>query len=103
MAKVWFITGSSRGLGRSLTEAVLANGDKVVATARNPEQLADLAPRYPDTIYLLTLDVTNKAQIAAAVENTIKKFGRIDVLVNNAGVGIIGAAEAYSDEQVRNQ
>jgi NAD(P)-dependent dehydrogenase (short-subunit alcohol dehydrogenase family) len=103
MSKVWFITGSSRGLGRSLTEAVLANGDLVAATARNPEQLKDLADKYPGSIYPLPLDVTNKAQIIAAVENTIKKFGRIDVLVNNAGFGIVGAAEAYSDEQVRSQ
>jgi NAD(P)-dependent dehydrogenase (short-subunit alcohol dehydrogenase family) len=103
MPKVWFITGSSRGLGRSLTAAVLASGDRVAATARNPDQLKDLAGKYPDSIYPLPLDVTSKAQILAAVENTIKKFGRIDVLVNNAGFGIIGAAEAYSDEQVRSQ
>jgi NAD(P)-dependent dehydrogenase (short-subunit alcohol dehydrogenase family) len=103
MSKVWFITGSSRGLGRSLTAAVLASGDRVAATARNPEQLKDLAEKHPDSIYSLMLDVTNKAQIVAAVENTIKKFGRIDVLVNNAGLGILGAAEAYSDEQVRSQ
>jgi NAD(P)-dependent dehydrogenase (short-subunit alcohol dehydrogenase family) len=103
MSKVWFITGSSRGLGRSLTEAVLAGGGLVAATARNPEQLKDLAEKYPDAIYPLKLDVTNKAQIIAAVENTIEKFGRIDVLVNNAGFGILGAAEAYSDEQVRRQ
>ncbi len=103
MSKVWFITGSSRGLGRSLTKAVLATGDKVAATARNPEQLKDLVEKYPDQIYPLKLDVTNKEQIVTAVENTIKKFGRIDVLVNNAGFGIIGAAEAYTDEQVRSQ
>jgi NAD(P)-dependent dehydrogenase (short-subunit alcohol dehydrogenase family) len=103
MSKVWFITGSSRGLGRSLTEAVLASGDVVAATARNPEQLKDLIEKYPNGIYPLLMDVTNKAQIIAAVENTIRKFGRIDVLVNNAGFGIIGAAEAYSDEQVRSQ
>jgi len=103
MSKVWFITGSSRGLGRSLAGAVLANGDLVAATARNPEQLKDLAEKYPDSIYPLRLDVTNKAQIIAAVEDTIRKFGRIDVLVNNAGFGIMGAAEAYSDEQVRSQ
>src|ERR1700733_2967788 len=103
MSKVWFITGSSRGLGRSLTEAVLASGNLVAATARNPEQLKDLIEKYPDGIYTLSLDVTNKTQIIAAVDNTIKKFGRIDVLVNNAGFGIIGAAEAYSDEQVRSQ
>lgn len=103
MSRVWFITGSSRGLGRSLTAAVLAGGDLVAATARDPRQLNDLAAQYPDSIYPLQLDVTNNAQIIAAVESTIHKFGRIDVLVNNAGVGIIGAAEAYSDEQVRSQ
>ncbi|MBS1528027.1 MAG: SDR family NAD(P)-dependent oxidoreductase [Bacteroidetes bacterium] len=103
MTKVWFITGSSRGLGRSLTEAVLASGDKVAATARNPEHLKDLVEKYPDNIYPLQLDVTNQAQIKAAVEMTIEKLGRIDVLINNAGFGIIGAAEAYTDEQVRSQ
>ena len=103
MSKVWFITGASRGLGRSLTAAVLANGDLVAATARNPEQLNELVKQYPDSIYPLKLDVTNNGQIAAAIENTIKKFGRIDVLVNNAGIGIIGAAEAYSDKQVHSQ
>ncbi|BAU54836.1 oxidoreductase [Mucilaginibacter gotjawali] len=103
MSKVWFITGSSRGLGRSLTEAVLAGGDSVAATARNPEQLKDLLEKYPEQVYPLQLDVTSKAQILAAVENTVMKFGRIDVLVNNAGFGIIGATEAYTDEQVRSQ
>jgi NAD(P)-dependent dehydrogenase (short-subunit alcohol dehydrogenase family) len=103
MTKIWFITGSSRGLGRSLTEAVLAKGDKVAATARNPEQLKDLTEKYPGAVYPVQLDVTDKAQIIAAVEDTIEHFGRIDVLVNNAGFGIIGAAEAFSDEQVRSQ
>lgn len=103
MSKVWFITGSSRGLGKSLTEAVLAAGDRVAATARDPGQLNDLAAKYPDSAYPLRLNVTEKDQIVSAVEMTIQKFGRIDVLVNNAGFGIIGAAEAYSDEQVRSQ
>lgn len=103
MTKIWFITGSSRGLGRSLTEAVLAKGDKVAATARKPEQLKDLATQYPGQLFPLQLDVTNKAQIVAAVESTIAHFGRIDVLVNNAGFGIIGAAEAFTDEQVNSQ
>jgi len=103
MSKVWFITGSSRGLGRSLTEAVLASGDLVAATARNPEHLKDLLEKYPEQVYPLQLDVTNKGQITAAIENAINRFGRIDVLVNNAGFGIIGAAEAYTDEQVRSQ
>ncbi|MDB5144926.1 MAG: short-chain dehydrogenase/reductase [Mucilaginibacter sp.] len=103
MTKVWFITGSSRGLGRSLTEAVLAKGDKVAATARRPEQLDDLVAEYPDQIYPIQLDVTDNGQIQSAVEQTVKHFGRIDVLVNNAGFGITGAAEAYTDEQVRSQ
>ncbi len=103
MSKVWFITGSSRGLGRSLAEAVLAAGDKVAATARNPEQLKDLLQKYPEQVYPLQLDVTDKEQIIAAVDGAIKRFGRIDVLVNNAGFGIVGATEAYSDEQVRSQ
>ena len=103
MTKVWFITGSSRGLGRSLTEAVLAKGDQVAATARNPEQLKDLVQRYPDQVYSIQLDVTDNDQIQAAVEATVKHFGRIDVLVNNAGFGITGAAEAFTDEQVRSQ
>jgi NAD(P)-dependent dehydrogenase (short-subunit alcohol dehydrogenase family) len=103
MQKVWFITGSSRGLGRDLTEAVLANGDKVVATARNPKQLDDLVAQYPAQLYPIQLDVTNHDQVYDAVANAIAHFGRIDVLVNNAGFGIIGAAEAFTDEQVRSQ
>ncbi|WP_221392486.1 oxidoreductase [Dyadobacter sp. NIV53] len=103
MSKIWFITGSSRGLGRSLTEAVLENGGLVAATARKPEQLNDLVRKYPSQVLAIQLDVTNKKQIVGAVENAIKHFGRIDVLVNNAGFGIIGAAEAFTDEQVRSQ
>ena len=103
MSKVWFITGSSRGLGRSLTEAVLAKGGRVAATARNPEQINDLITRYPDQILPIKLDVTQREQIDQAVAKTITHFGRIDVLVNNAGFGIIGAAEAYTDEQMRSQ
>jgi len=103
MTKVWFITGSSRGLGRSLTEAVLAAGDKVAATARNIEALDDLVLKYPNQILPVKLDVTVKAEIYKAVEDTIARFGKIDVLVNNAGFGIAGAAEAFTDEQVRSQ
>jgi NAD(P)-dependent dehydrogenase (short-subunit alcohol dehydrogenase family) len=103
MTKIWFITGSSRGLGRSLTEAVLATGNKVAATARNPETLDDLVRKYPDQILPIALDVTDKKQIISAVESAVKHFGRIDVLVNNAGFGITGAAEAFTDEQVRSQ
>jgi NAD(P)-dependent dehydrogenase (short-subunit alcohol dehydrogenase family) len=103
MTKVWFITGSSRGLGRALTEAVLAKGDNVAATARTPQQLDDLVSKYPQQILPLRLDVTNKKEITAAVEQAVKYFGRIDVLVNNAGFGVVGAAEAFTDEQVRSQ
>ena len=103
MKKIWFITGSSRGLGRSLAEAVLTKGDIVAATARNPDQLKDLSEKYPDQVYVLKLDVTNDGQVHSAVADTIAKFGRIDVLVNNAGFGIIGAAEAFSADQVRSQ
>jgi len=103
MKKVWFITGSSRGLGRSLTEAVLKHGDYVAATARNPQQLKDLEEKFPDLIFVKKLDVTKKEEIYETVADVITHFGRIDVLVNNAGFGITGAAEAFSDEQLRSQ
>ncbi len=103
MSKVWFITGASRGLGRCLTEAVLAQGGIVVAAVRNPDQLLDLATQYSSCLDVVQLDVTNHQQINTAVAHTIEKFGRIDVLVNNAGMGILGAAEAYSNEQVYSQ
>jgi len=103
MKKVWFITGSSKGLGKSLVEAVLLKGDNVVATARNPQQLGDLIEIYPEQLLTLELDVQNKEQIYSTVEAAIRHFGRIDVLVNNAGFGITGAAEAFTNEQVRNQ
>ncbi|WP_184546500.1 oxidoreductase [Mucilaginibacter sp. FT3.2] len=103
MEKIWFITGSSRGLGRSLTAAVLAKGDKVAATARNPAQLKDFEDQYPGQLLAIQLDVTNQEQINAAIKNTIQHFGRIDVLVNNAGFGITGAVEAFTNEQVSSQ
>jgi NAD(P)-dependent dehydrogenase (short-subunit alcohol dehydrogenase family) len=103
MEKVWFITGSSRGLGRSLTAAVLAKGDLVAATARNPAQLNEFAAQYGDRILPLQLDVTDYQQVRTAVETAVARFGRIDVLVNNAGFGIVGAAEGFTDEQVRSQ
>lgn len=103
MNKIWFITGSSRGLGRNLTEAVLNSGDKVAATARDINQLTDLKEKYNDQILPIALDVNNYNQIQEAVHKTVSHFGRIDVLVNNAGFGIIGAAEAYTQDQVRSQ
>lgn len=103
MAKIWFITGSSRGLGRSLTEAVLLNGDKVAATARNISSLDDLVTRFKDSIYPVELDVNNADQVRRVVADAVNHFGRIDVLVNNAGFGITGAVEGFSEEQVRSQ
>ncbi|MDT3405616.1 SDR family oxidoreductase [Mucilaginibacter terrae] len=103
MTKVWFITGSSRGLGRSLTEAVLASGDKVAATARNINTLDDLAAQYPNQLKVIALDVTDYDAVHKAVTDTVAYFGQIDVLVNNAGFGITGAAEAFTNEQVRSQ
>ncbi|MBB6239985.1 NAD(P)-dependent dehydrogenase (short-subunit alcohol dehydrogenase family) [Pedobacter sp. AK013] len=103
MKKVWFITGSSRGLGRDLTAQVLAKGDLVAATARNTAALNDLVEKYPDQIFPITLDVTDYDQVYLAVESAVAHFGRVDVLVNNAGFGIIGAAEAFTEEQVRSQ
>lgn len=101
--KIWLITGSARGLGRNLTEAVLAHGDKVAATARNTDALQDLVAKYPGQVFPIQLDVTDYDQVHLAVESAVQHFGRIDVLVNNAGFGIVGAAEAFTDEQVRSQ
>lgn len=103
MKNVWFITGSSSGLGRVLTEEVLAKGDLVVATARDQRKNQDLVTRYAAQILSIPLDVTKKSEIVSAIEKATSHFGRIDVLVNNAGFGITGAAEAYSEEQVRSQ
>lgn len=103
MEKIWFITGSSRGLGRSITEAVLRNGDKVAATARNTASLKDLQAQYGNAVLLLPLDVSDKEQIRSAVAKAIGYFGRIDVLVNNAGFGITGATEAFTEEQIYSQ
>lgn len=103
MKKVWFITGSSSGLGRTLTEAALAAGNIVAATARNPKNNDDLAQRYPEQLYAIQLDVTSAAQIQKAVKDVIARFGRIDVLVNNAGFAVAGAAEAFTEAEVREQ
>ena len=93
MSKVWLITGSSRGMGRAIAEAVLAAGDRLVATARNPAQLSALVAKYGDRVRAVALDVTDEAAIAAAVQTALSAFGRLDVLVNNAGYGNIGPIE----------
>ena len=101
--KVWFITGSSRGLGRALATAALEAGDLVVATARRPAQLAALADRYGEHIAPVALDVTDAAGARTAIEQAVARFGRIDVLANIAGRGSLGAAEEFSPEQLREQ
>lgn len=101
MSKVWFITGTSTGFGRELAEAALAAGHSVAATARRPETVAALADRYGEAVLPLRLDVTDAGSIAQAVEAARAKFGRIDVLVNNAGYGMVGAVEETSDAELR--
>jgi NAD(P)-dependent dehydrogenase (short-subunit alcohol dehydrogenase family) len=100
--RVWFITGASSGFGLVLAKQALGNGNKVVATARKPEgQLANLGYHYADRCLVLPLDVTNQEQVDFAVAETIAKFGRIDVLVNNAGYGMAGAVEESAPEEFR--
>ena len=103
MSKVWFITGTSTGFGRELAEAALEAGNQVVATARKPEVLADLTAKYGDKVLAVALDVTKPDTIAAAVEAAKAKFGRIDVLVNNAGYAVVGGFEEITDAQFRDQ
>jgi NAD(P)-dependent dehydrogenase (short-subunit alcohol dehydrogenase family) len=92
-SRVWLITGSSSGFGRELARAALDRGDRVVATARRPDTLADLVATAPDRVLAVALDVTRTDQIDAAVAAALERFGRIDVLVNNAGHGSVGAVE----------
>jgi NAD(P)-dependent dehydrogenase (short-subunit alcohol dehydrogenase family) len=103
MSQVWLITGSSRGLGRALADAVLAAGHKLIATARNPAQLADLIERYGDQVRTVALDVTNEQEAVHAVAVATKAFGRLDVLVNNAGYGDVCPIEDTSLDEFRAQ
>jgi NAD(P)-dependent dehydrogenase (short-subunit alcohol dehydrogenase family) len=101
--KVWFITGATKGFGFEIAKAALENGDRVVATVRNnPEDLYNAFPGN-DHLLSLVLDVTKESHAKIAVEETLKKFGRIDVLVNNAGYSLFSAVEEASDEEVRKQ
>lgn len=101
MSKVWFITGCSTGFGRHLAQEALAKGDKVAVTARNVDDIKGLTDKYPDTSIALTLDVTKEEQVKEAVKAAIDQFGKIDVLVNNAGIGYFGAIEESEEEEVR--
>src|SRR5882724_9619431 len=102
-AKVWFITGTSKGFGRIWAEAALARGDLVAATARNIDALSPLTERYGKQVTAITLDVTSKADVDAAIAEAHARFGRLDVVVNNAGYGLFGAIEEVSEEQARAQ
>ena len=101
MSKVWFITGCSTGFGRHLAQEALQKGEKVAVTARNTNDVKDLTEKYPDTAHAITLDVTKPEQVSAAVKEAVEKFGTIDVLVNNAGIGYFGAIEESEEEEVR--
>jgi NAD(P)-dependent dehydrogenase (short-subunit alcohol dehydrogenase family) len=101
--KVWFITGTSKGFGRVWAEAALARGDRVAATARDAKTLQPLVDQYGDLVAAIALDVTDKAAVAAAVAETIRRFGRIDVAINNAGYGLFGTIEEVSEAEARAQ
>ncbi|WP_322045423.1 SDR family NAD(P)-dependent oxidoreductase [Paraburkholderia sp. J67] len=103
MSKVWLITGASRGLGRAITEAALQDGGKVLASARDTAAFAELQARYGERLAPFALDVTNEAQAKAAVSEAARLFGRLDVLVNNAGYGHIEPFEHTSADDFRAQ
>lgn len=101
--KVWFITGTSRGFGKIWAKAALKRGDKVAATARNADSLSDLVAEFGESILPIKLDVNNRQEGIEAVNKANEHFGRIDVLINNAGYGLFGAIEENSEEEVRAQ
>ena len=99
--KVWFITGCSTGFGRELATMVLDRGYRAVVTARDPAKVEDIAARHRDRGLVLELDVTDPVEVDAAVKSADKHFGRIDVLVNNAGIGYFGAVEESDEQEIR--
>jgi NAD(P)-dependent dehydrogenase (short-subunit alcohol dehydrogenase family) len=101
--KVWFITGASRGFGRIWTEAALRRGDLVAASARDPRSLDDLVTTHGDALLPLGLDVTDRNAVFEAVRRTADEFGRLDVVVNNAGYGHFGAVEELTEADIRAQ
>ena len=103
MSRTWFITGTSSGFGRLMTEKLLASGDRVAATARNTDALSDLKDSYGDLLWTAKLDVTDTAAVRNVVARAFGDLGRIDVIVNNAGYGLFGAAEELSDDQILDQ
>lgn len=103
MQRTWFITGTSTGFGRIMTEQLLARGDRVAATLRNPSLLAELQERHPGQLWVAQLDVTDDAAIRSVMARAFAELGRIDVVVSNAAYGLFGAAEELSDAQVKRQ
>jgi NAD(P)-dependent dehydrogenase (short-subunit alcohol dehydrogenase family) len=103
MARIWLMTGASRGFGWSFTEAAAAAGDTVVATARNPGVLKPLVDKHGDKVVPMKLDVTDRAACFAVVDEVVRRFGRIDILCNNAGYGLRGAVEEVTEDEVRAQ
>jgi len=101
IVRTWFITGTSRGLGLEITRAALEYGDAVVATARRPEQVDAALPDAGDRLLTVAVDVNDEEQIETAVAAALERFGRIDVLVNNAGRGLLGAVEEVTDAEAR--
>src|SRR6476620_1290222 len=103
MSKTWFITGASRGFGREWTIAALERGDTVAATARDTATLDDLVAQFGDKLLPLQLDVTDRAAVGTAVKDAHDRFGRLDVVVNNAGYGQFGMIEEISEQEARDQ
>ncbi|MET4781387.1 SDR family oxidoreductase [Glaciihabitans sp. UYNi722] len=101
--KVWFITGTSRGFGREWAIAALDRGDRVAATARNTDSLSELVEKYGDAVLPLSLDVTDKAAATAAVAQANEHFGRLDIVINNAGYGHFGFVEEVTEKEARAQ
>src|SRR2546422_3947713 len=101
MSKVWLVTGSASGLGRNIAEAVLASGDRLVATARDPGRLEDLVVKYRDRVHAASLDVSDEAAANAAVQAAVDAFGRLDVVVNNAGYGDVAPFEQLSSDRFK--
>lgn len=101
MPKVWFVTGSASGLGRNIAEAVLESGDSLVATARDPRQLEDLVQKYGDHVRAAPLDVTDETAAHAAIRVAVNGFGRLDVVVNNAGYGDVAPFEQLSSARFK--
>jgi NAD(P)-dependent dehydrogenase (short-subunit alcohol dehydrogenase family) len=101
MAKAWLVTGSASGLGRNIAEAVLASGDRLVATARDPRHLEDLVEKYGDRVRTAVLDVADEDAANAAVQVAVDAFGQLDVVVNNAGYGDVAPFEQLSSERFK--